>query len=100
MGIIARDLGLSFGNADSIRCGGFRRVNRETCMDSTQRRLDRLPVVRKACGLSRSEIYRRMKAGTFPQSVPIGDSAVAWVSSEVDAWVEQRIAARDAKKAA
>jgi prophage regulatory protein len=62
--------------------------------------LIRLPQVKARTGLSRSELYRRMAAGDFPQPVKLGERASAWPESEVSAWCEARIAARDAKAAA
>jgi prophage regulatory protein len=62
--------------------------------------LERLPRVKARTGLSRSEIYRRISANppTFPAPVKLGEGrASAWVSSEVDVFIEARIAARDAK---
>jgi prophage regulatory protein len=56
--------------------------------------------VEKRCGLSRSSIYARMKAGTFPKPVPDENThSVWWVASEIDAWIAARIAARDQKAA-
>lgn len=60
----------------------------------------RLPEVRARCALSRSEIYRRIGLGTFPSPVKLGEHASGWVSSEIDRWVCDRIAARDAKAVA
>ena len=51
----------------------------------------RLPAVRAATGLSRSTIYARIAAGTFPKPIPLGTHAVGWPSSEIQAWVQQRI---------
>ena len=53
----------------------------------------KLSEVIKRTGKSRSAIYLGMKAGTFPSSVPIGARAVAWVSSDIDAWQDSCIAA-------
>jgi prophage regulatory protein len=59
-------------------------------------RFEKLPEVVRRTGLSRSTIYARAGAGKFPRSVPLGSSrAVAWVASEVDAWIEAQIAARE-----
>jgi prophage regulatory protein len=58
----------------------------------------RLHQVRDMVGLSRSEIYRRVALGEFPQPVSIGARAVAWVSAEVQAWVKQQIAVRNAAR--
>lgn len=62
--------------------------------------LERLPQVKARTGLSRSEIYRRVATGDFPQPIKLGVRATAWSSDEVSGWVAERIAARDAKLAA
>ena len=59
--------------------------------------LQRLPEVKARCGLSRSEIYRRVSIGDFPAPVKLGERASAWPEHEVSAWIASRIAARDAK---
>lgn len=63
-------------------------------------RLLRLPAVVAMTGLSRSTIYARAKAGTFPRPVPLGNQLSAWIESEVQAWVQARIDERDEKDAA
>lgn len=46
--------------------------------------------------LSKSEIYRRIRAGTFPAPVKLGGSQrIAFVKSEVCAWIGARISDRD-----
>lgn len=60
----------------------------------------RLPEVRRRTGISRSELYRRVCAGTFPRPVKLGERASAWAAHEVDAWIAARVAERDAKGAA
>ena len=57
--------------------------------------LERLPHVRARTGLSRSEIYRRIALGEFPAPVKLGPRASAWHAAELDAWITQRIVARD-----
>ncbi len=37
--------------------------------------------------LSRTEIYRRVKRGDFPQPIRLGRT-IAWKTSEVDAWID------------
>ena len=44
---------------------------------------------------SRSYIYDAMGRGEFPRQVKLGGRSVAWVESEVQDWIEARIAARD-----
>lgn len=65
----------------------------------SSRRLLRLPEVRQRVGLSRTEIYRRIRSGTFPASVPLGQRASAWDSVEVDRWIAERVAERDSEVA-
>lgn len=55
----------------------------------------KLKEVMEKTALSRSAIYRKMNDGEFPQSVSLGDRAVAWVESEVQDWVIDRVAERD-----
>lgn len=52
--------------------------------------LERMEKVRERTALSRSELYRRIKIGEFPRPVAIGLRAVAWRSSDVDAWIAAR----------
>lgn len=59
------------------------------------RRLIRLPAVIDRTGLSKSTIYARAAAGTFPKPVPLGNSLSGWVEDEVQAWIDDRINARD-----
>ena len=63
-------------------------------------RLLRRREVEARTGLSRSSIYARMGAGTFPPAVGLGGRCVCWVESEVDAWVKERIEARAPRTAA
>lgn len=51
-------------------------------------RFIRLPEVIERSGLSRRTIYRKMAAGAFPRSVALGDNAVAWRESELQAWMD------------
>ena len=39
-------------------------------------------------------IYRMEKAGKFPARVKVGANRVAWVQSEVQRWLELRVAGR------
>ncbi|QQQ15648.1 MULTISPECIES: helix-turn-helix transcriptional regulator [Aeromonas] len=47
-------------------------------------------------GLSKSSIYDLMAQGRFPQTIRLGGRTVAFIESEVDAWMAQRVAARNA----
>jgi prophage regulatory protein len=48
---------------------------------------------------SKPHIWRLEKQGKFPKRVPIGASRYAYVESEIDAFVDRMIAARDAGRA-
>jgi prophage regulatory protein len=53
----------------------------------------RLPEVKSETGLSRSSIYLRISAGTFPKSINLGGRAVGWLASDIQAWIKSRLAA-------
>lgn len=61
--------------------------------------LIRLPRVLEKTGFSEPWIYRLMSQKRFPRPTKLGRRAVAWVESEVDEWIAERIAARDKKAA-
>lgn len=42
-------------------------------------------------GLSRSTIYERIKAGTFPTPISLGAKSVGWLESEIDAWLSAQV---------
>jgi len=44
-------------------------------------------------GLSGSSIYRMAKEGTFPKPIKLGERSSGWIGSEVDQWLDKRIAA-------
>ena len=54
----------------------------------------------KGIAYSRPQIWRKIKDGSFPRPIHVGKQRVAWVEGELDAWIEKRIAERDAKKKA
>lgn len=58
-------------------------------------KLMRLKDVMNVTGLSRAYLYKLQAEGLFPQSVSLVGRAVAWVESEVEDWIEERIAQRD-----
>ncbi|MDI9698905.1 AlpA family phage regulatory protein [Burkholderia cenocepacia] len=41
-------------------------------------------------GLSKSEIYRRIQAGTFPLPIALGVRAVGWLERDVELWLATR----------
>ena len=66
-------------------------------MKNTQIKLIRIKEVIRQTGVSKSYLYQLRAKGLFPQTVPLvpGGKAVAWVESEVQDWIQSRIAERD-----
>lgn len=56
-------------------------------------RLERIASVCARTGLSRSSIYRLIRAGDFPAPVPLAGRTRAFDSAAVDAWISACIAA-------
>ena len=48
----------------------------------------RLPQVLDRVGLRTTRLYQLIGDGTFPAPVKLGARAIAFVESEVDAWIE------------
>ena len=48
----------------------------------------RLAAVERMTGLSSSTIYRMMPEGRFPRPRRVGERAVAWLRSELVAWID------------
>ena len=42
-------------------------------------------------GLSRTTLWRRVRAGTFPPPHELGKSAIGWPASVIDAWLANRL---------
>ena len=44
--------------------------------------------VEKRIGLTRSPLYGRIKAGTFPKPIQLGNGkAVGWIEAEIQEWL-------------
>ena len=63
-------------------------------------RMLRLPEVLERTGLKRATIYKRGREGTFPSPISLGGNVTAWAEPEIDAWLAERVAARDAQAGA
>ena len=57
-------------------------------------RLIKLKEVMAKTSLGHSSIYKFISEGTFPKQVSLGAKSVAWVESEVDDWIMERIGER------
>lgn len=56
-----------------------------------QDRFLRLPEVLHITGLSRSTIYWLISREAFPAQISLGGKNVAWLASEVNQWMQERI---------
>ena len=50
-------------------------------------------------GYSRMHMSRLEKAGKFPKRVHVGENRIGWFEHEIDAWLLERAALRDAPAA-
>ncbi len=55
----------------------------------------RFKELRKLIPLGRTTIWRMMREGRFPQSRRIGRMAAAWLESEVEEWIKERVQTSD-----
>ena len=55
----------------------------------------KMPEVRAKTGLSRSHLYALAQNGEFPKPIKLSERSSAWVESEVQDWIDTRIALRD-----
>lgn len=53
----------------------------------------RVGEVCRRTGLSKSQIHRLVADMGFPQPIRLGKRAIAWVASDVESWLQDRIAA-------
>lgn len=53
-------------------------------------RLLKVSELAKFLGVSQSTVYRWLDAGKLPQPFDLGEAAVRWRLSEVEAWLEEQ----------
>jgi len=58
-----------------------------------QETLLRLRAVEARTGLRKSKLYGMVKAGEFPQPIALTPRTTAWIESEVNGWINDRITA-------
>ena len=61
---------------------------------STNLEIVREPERRAATKLSRVTWWRLERTGLAPMRVRLGPNSIGWLRHEIDAWIEQRAAAR------
>ena len=66
-------------------------------MDS-KKRFIRLSEVIERTGLSKSTIYLYINQAQFPPPLKLGARVSAWLESEVNQWIEEKISSRNNSK--
>lgn len=56
------------------------------------KRLVKMPEVMHRTGNGKAWIYRLISQGRFPKPIKIGSRSIAFIESEIDEWINQRIA--------
>lgn len=56
-----------------------------------EKRFIRLPKVKEKTGLPKSTIYRKIHEDDFPKQVSLGAKTVAWLESDIEKWMDERI---------
>lgn len=62
-------------------------------MEQTQKRILRIADVCGKVGLSRSLVYQLAAVSQFPSPIKLGEKSSGWLESEIDAWIDARVAA-------
>jgi prophage regulatory protein len=55
----------------------------------------RLPAILEITGLNRATIYEMIERGDFPRPCKIGARAIAWPESDLEDWVNAKLADRE-----
>ena len=67
----------------------------ETENQKIKQRLINRKEVEDRTSLKASSIYGKMRDGTFPKCIKLSDRRVAWIESEVQAWIDQCISSNE-----
>jgi prophage regulatory protein len=62
-------------------------------IQETPKQLVKRKKVEELTSLSKSSLYRLMSDGIFPKPIRLGSKSVAWLKSDVEAWIGDRISA-------
>jgi prophage regulatory protein len=56
------------------------------------------PSVLKRVGVSKATLATMISNGEFPKPIKLNSRAVGWIDTEIDGWLDAKIAARDGVK--
>ena len=51
--------------------------------------------VAEEINVSVPQVYKLVSKGSFPQPIKLGERGSGWLTSEIDAWLQSRVDARD-----
>lgn len=68
-------------------------ANMTNVKQATPQQFYRLPQLKQRLGVSGSTIWNWIKQGKFPRGVKLSENCTAWSASDLEAWVQSRIAA-------
>ena len=71
-------------------------MNSSKNQQTENNRLIRRKEVQAKTGLGASSIYAMMKQGKFPKAITLSERRVAWIESDVDSWIAERISSHKA----
>lgn len=54
----------------------------------------RMKNVVEVTGLCRATIYNRLKDGTFPTPIKLGEKSIGFLANEINAWIAEKSNAR------
>ncbi|MCG3464007.1 AlpA family transcriptional regulator [Xenorhabdus bovienii] len=60
-------------------------------VNTQKENLIRLPEVQRRIGYGKAWIYKLIADNKFPKQVKIGTRSIAFIESEIDGWIDQRI---------
>lgn len=60
-------------------------------MDHVTDRMIRRKEIIERLGINQSTLYRWCQNGNFPKAIQIGPNSVAWLRSDFNKWLKQRI---------
>jgi len=58
----------------------------------------RLKEITEKTGLAKSTIYNLISQGKFPKQIDLGARSVGWVDTEIEEWLEEKVAHRNAQE--
>jgi len=61
-------------------------------------RIMRLKEIIEKTGLAKSTVYNLISQGKFPKQIDLGARSVGWVDTEIEEWLEAKIAHRNAQE--